>query len=234
MLRLQAHMVRSFDKIRAGWARHYRLWTLYNARRRKRDLGFTILELLISISLLVVIVVIAAGAMRLGSKAVVAGEKRSEALERYRMSLFILNAQIQSYVPLTFNEGGVKTYYFKGEKKSLTLGTNYSIWTGTRGYTIVTYHVVMDGSGGQSLHASERVAGAEGARDVKLFDLLREINFDYFFKAVGDAEGKWVEQWTDEAAMPEKIRVNLFWGAKSASIIVPIRVKALPLTAPQS
>jgi prepilin-type N-terminal cleavage/methylation domain-containing protein len=180
--------------------------SLLTCGKKRQNRGFTLLELLISIVMMVMIVVIAGGAMRLGAKAVVAGEKGTEALERYRMTLWILNSQIQSHVPLSWVDKGVKTFYFNGEKKTMTIATNYSIWGGLRGHTVVTYNAVNNEEGTQALHASERIAGMESSRDVKMLDGLQDIEFSYYLEAVGDEEGKWVESWAEDAVMPGMIR----------------------------
>ena len=69
-------------------------------------LGFTLLELIISISMLVIIIVIISGAMRLASRSIAAGERKVETLERLRTSLSIINAQIQSGMPLMYSDQG--------------------------------------------------------------------------------------------------------------------------------
>ncbi len=71
--------------------------------------GFTLLELMISISMLVIIIVIISGAMRLASRSITAGEKKIETLERLRTSLSIINAQIQSGTPLTYSDQGAQS-----------------------------------------------------------------------------------------------------------------------------
>ena len=76
--------------------------------------GFTLLELLISLTLLVVIVVIAMGAMRLGSRSVAAGEKKMDDRERFRTVLSIIDAQIQSQLPLTYDEEAGKGNIISG------------------------------------------------------------------------------------------------------------------------
>src|SRR4030042_1800886 len=95
---------------------------------------FTLLELLISRTLLVVIVVIAMGAMRLGSRSVAAGEKKMDDQERFRTVLSLIDAQIQSQLPLTYEEARNRKYYFRGDGKALRFSTSYSIWSGRRGY----------------------------------------------------------------------------------------------------
>ena len=71
---------------------------ILNSRR-----GFTLLELIISITLLGIIVLVTVGAMRLGSRSVDSGEKRIASLERIKSSLNIIESQIQSEVPLTYD-----------------------------------------------------------------------------------------------------------------------------------
>ena len=88
------------------------------------EAGFTLLELLISITLLVVIVTITMGAMRMGSRSVASGERKMDTQERFRTVLSLMDAQIQSQVPLTYEEDGKKRYYFSGDGKTLRFSTN--------------------------------------------------------------------------------------------------------------
>ena len=97
---------------------------------RRNNSGFTLLELVISIALIGIIVVIVIGAMRLAAKSIESGEKRIESLERMRTSLNIIDSQIESYVPLTYEDNAEKKYYFKGEQESMLFSTNFSIWGG--------------------------------------------------------------------------------------------------------
>ena len=66
--------------------------------------GFTLLELLISMAILLLIVVFAAGALSMGARSVAQGDARMEYLERLRMSLSTIRAQIESQVPLRIEE----------------------------------------------------------------------------------------------------------------------------------
>ncbi|MCK9196929.1 MAG: prepilin-type N-terminal cleavage/methylation domain-containing protein [Syntrophales bacterium] len=185
--------------------------------------GFTLLELLISMTLLVLIVVIAIGAMRLSSRSVVAGEKKMEAQERLRTVLSTMDAQIQSHIPLTYQEEGNKKYYFRGDKKTLRFSTNYSIWNGRNGYVIVTYKVEGDPGVHEVLSASEQVPGLEGLRETRFMEGSL-ISFEYFLKHPAEEQGKWVEMLSDGLAIPEKIRVRVTQGTKQLSLVYPVRV----------
>ena len=190
----------------------------------KSSAGFTILELTISISLIGLIVLIMVGAMRLGSRSIDSGEKKIESLERTRSSLSILDSQIQSQIPLTYDDEGTKKYYFIGERELLQFATNYSIWGGEKGYVIVTYKIGSDNSGKQALYASENIIGLNNNREAKLSNTFDTIYFEYFYKDPTEEEGKWIEQWTDDGNIPEKVRIHLIEGTKDLSMIIPMRV----------
>jgi hypothetical protein len=146
------------------------------------------------------------------------------AVERLRSSLTIIDAQIQSGVPLTLEEGGVKQYYFAGEQDSLKFSTNYSIWGGQRGYVIVNYRVDTDDRGKRTLFASEYKVGMENQKETKLLEGFDEITFDYYKQDATEEEGEWITQWVDEEMMPIRIKINLVRGSNSLSYIMPVRV----------
>ncbi len=185
--------------------------------------GFTLLELLISIAMLGIIVVIVAGALKLGVQSVEKGEKRIEALERIRTSLNTVEAQIQSLTGLTYDDNGEKKRYFKADRESLQFSTNYSIWGGQKGNTIVSYTVGTDNNGKQSMTASETIVGMSNARETLLMGAFDKIYFEYFSKGPTDEKGSWADNWTDDVNIPEKVRLHLVSGQNDFALIIPIR-----------
>lgn len=186
--------------------------------------GFTLLELLISLSLLVVIVVVAMGAMRLGSWSVTAGEKRMADRERFRTVLSLIDAQIQSQLPLTYEAAAGRKYYFRGDGKNLRFPTGYSIWSGKKGYVIVDYRIEADGSGREVLSASEQVPGIEGQWNTPLLE-ANGISFDYFYKDPTEEKGKWLELLPEGPIIPEQIRFHLTRGQEQLTLVFPVRVR---------
>jgi prepilin-type N-terminal cleavage/methylation domain-containing protein len=193
------------------------------------DGGFTLLELLISITLLVVIVAITMGAMRIGSRSVASGERKMDEQERFRTVLSLMDAQIQSQIPLTYEEDGKKRYYFSGDGKTLRFLTNYSIWGGQRGYVIVNYTVKADNTGKEVLYAGEQVPGIEGRRDIRLMEATR-ISFEYFHKNRVEEHGKWLEMLSGESFIPEKVKVHIMEGTNNLFLVFPVRVGGEMLT----
>ena len=194
--------------------------------------GFTLLELLISISLIVMIVVVVAGTMQLGYRSVEVGEKKIDSLNRFRMSLLMIDAQLQSEVPLAYDGENGREFYFKGERKSLQFSTNYSIWDGRRGYVVAAYRIEPDNYGRQVMYVSENVIGLKSKRETKLFDTMDDIYFEYFNKAT-TTEDKWTPQWTETTEIPEKVRIQIHQGATRLSLVIPTRARGSLVRAAQ-
>ncbi len=106
---------------------------------------------MISIAIVGIMVFILMAVLRLGFRSVEAGEKKIESLGRVKASLNMIDAQIQSEIPLIYDEDGEKKYYFKGQPDSLEFSTNFSIWGGETGYVVVTYQVIVDDQGKRTL-----------------------------------------------------------------------------------
>jgi len=194
-----------------------------NLRPRASDAGFTLLELIISMTLLVLIIVLMLAALGLGSRSVAAGEKKIEDQERFRSVISIIGAQVESHAPLTYQEEGRSKYYFRGDRKTLRFATNYSIWGGQRGYVIADYKIETGNPGREIFTASESVPGLEGHRDIRFLD-ASSIAFEYFLKDQADPQGKWVEAVADGDTIPDRIMIHLTQGAKKLSLVFPVRV----------
>ncbi len=192
--------------------------------------GYTLLELTMVLSLIGFIVLITGAASRLGFRSVDAGEKKVESLERFKISLITVDAQIQSSIPLTTEDAETKTdilLSFTGNSESVRFPTNYSIWNDHMGYVMVAYKVETDNIGKQSLIATETMIATEITRRTKLFGRFDRIRFEYFYKErTGETEtGIWVEEWMDDKSIPEKIRLHLTKGSRTLSLVIPVNVR---------
>lgn len=196
-----------------------------HASRLTSSKGFTLMELMVSIAIIGVIAVILAAAMRLGFRSVDSGEKRIESLERMRSSLSIIESQIQSGLPLTVDEDGVKKYLFTGEREVMEFSTNYSIWAGLKGYAIVAYKVESAGNGKKILSVSENIVGMGKGGETTLLKSHDDIYFEYFYKDPTKEEGEWVDEWTETTSLPEKVRLHIVDGKKELATIIPMRAR---------
>ncbi len=69
-------------------------------KSRKRASGFTLLEVLLSITIIAVLVAILMSVLRLGYRSVEAGERKMASLDRMRTSFNLIEAQLRSGFPL--------------------------------------------------------------------------------------------------------------------------------------
>jgi prepilin-type N-terminal cleavage/methylation domain-containing protein len=213
----------------------------------KGSRGFTLLELMLSVVIISLIILIIVGALRLGFRAVEAGEKKVESLERVRNAITLLESQIQSELPLSYYENAEKKYYFRGKRTSLDLATNYSVWGGEKGYVVAHYEVVQESTGRQTLWVKENIIGQESIRETRMLEQTAEFYFEYFVRDTSkdsqDDAGRWVDEWVDDAAVPtadklEKIKFHVRLGNKALDWIIPLKgrgglsVAAAPLGGP--
>ncbi len=187
--------------------------------------GFTLLELTISITMLALIVLVIAGALRLGYRSIESADKKIESAERLRISFHIIDSQIQSYIPLSYIDNGERKYYFKGTKSSMQFSTNYSVWGGERGYVVTTYDVVPLDNNKYALLVTENTVGIESARQTKLLDDYNSISFRYYYKDPTEEHGEWIEEWKDETTVPQKIRIYFSDSTGDNILTVPLRIR---------
>lgn len=191
--------------------------------------GFTLIELLIAITLTGVIVLITAGAMRLGYRSVDSGQVKIEALERYRISLGIIDSQVQSAL-LIKQTGTTLDENFsqiKGDRQSLEFRSLYSVWGGSKGPVFVKYRIAEESGGGKTLYVSENpIAISDVVRETKLIENAKDIFLNYYYKAATDEKGSWIDEWTEKDTVPQKIRITIYKDSQVLPLIIPVRSAA--------
>lgn len=190
---------------------------------RENQGGFTLLELLISVVLVLSVVLIASAAMRLGQRSIASGDRKVEHLERLRATVTLLDSQIQSAAPLTYEEDGNELYHFRGNADMLQVATNCSLWGVEQGYVLATYRVERNSDGKMSLLLTEKIVGTERTREAKLLDGIDELSFAFFRKGQTAEEGAWEEDWRDGTDMPRKVRIRVIAGMVSMAMVIPLR-----------
>jgi general secretion pathway protein J len=195
----------------------------------KSHKGFTLLELMISITLIGIVMLIVFGTMRLGYRSIEKAERTMEFLERVRTSLGIIESQLQSQIPLTYEEDGEKKMYFVGRKESIQFSTNHSIWSGQMGYVKVAYNVEQDGLGKLALYATENTISVQDTRKTMLLDNLDSVSFKYFYKDPTMEKGEWREEWPEKSTLPEFVTLNISDSSRKFSINLFIRIKNIDL-----
>jgi len=204
-------------------------------KRASGQEGFTLLELMISLVLMGVVVLITAGALRLGFRSAESGQSKVESIERFRTSLNIIESHIQSAIVIKNISSKLDLDFaqLKGDRKSLRFRSLYSLWGGAKGPVLAEYEVREQNMGGKTLYVAENpIMIPDAAREVRLIEGAKDIFFEYYYKGPTDEKGSWVDEWTDKETIPNKIRLTVKKDMKVLALIIPLKVasKTQPLT----
>jgi general secretion pathway protein J len=196
--------------------------------------GFTLLELLISLTIVAMIVVVMFGAFRIGIRAWEKGEKDLGMRQRERIVLDLLKRQLASVCLTEVRDRDQRPILLKGDNKSLEFVSTIPLTPGSRGGLVyVRYAVTREtGNDGERLAFYEKgVASLDRKEGVltpaaaDFFELLSGMNsivFEYLKTRPGEAESPWQESWDPalEKGAPRAIRITLRENDKKAPLYV--------------
>lgn len=196
--------------------------------------GFTLLELLISMTILSLITLLVLGAFRMGIRAWERGERDIDAHQRERIVLDLITRQIAS-IPVDTVQG-IEGLALKGDRKSLAFVSDIHLVPGnTFGMVYAIYRVEEAEDDGEILSLSEKNVALMGEDDdMDSDDLFTElirgasIVFDYLKKYGDDEPPEWQETWDpeEEKEFPRAVRVTLTRGDEGPSITAIARIAA--------
>ena len=165
--------------------------------------GFTLLELLISMTILALSFVTVLGAIRVGSKSWESGEQRAEENQRTRTLFDTMALELTTVYPLRVKDQNRDVIAFRGKSDSVSFATlpqSYGAEPFSHMMRIVTYGVEPD----RGLVATERyplvgVAGSSDSlkgRERELDARALDARFRYLVPE-GKSEGKLPPTWRD-------------------------------------
>ncbi len=164
---------------------------------------------------------ITTAALRTGLHVADTARARMNSLERIRTALEIMNAQVESAVPLSSGVAGSKKSLFRGDRSTLSFPTGISIWDGSRGNVLAEYRIEPEAGGSWKLIACETVIGTDFRRETTLLKELSEAGFSY--ASAENEPVRWEENWGRDLALPKKMRVTVKSRLHQADLVIPIR-----------
>jgi general secretion pathway protein J len=212
-------------------------------KRGKGASGFTLLELIVTFTILSLVVVMILGALRLGSASWERGEERVEKVQKKRIVFDFLSQQMKSSFPYRVKSQKAEADFlaFLGERTSLRFVSAFSIRARKQeGLVFVIYKVEEERASGKILKVYEkRVLNKnflEETPDEEQFftltDGLSDLSFEYFDEGEGkDASGEWVESWDtkEKKALPSQVKITVTWKEKKAELEIALpAVVSLP------
>jgi prepilin-type N-terminal cleavage/methylation domain-containing protein len=196
----------------------------------KSSKGFTLLELLISITILAMIVTIISSVLRLGFRTWNYDEKHTGQRDAVRAVEQLVLSQLRSAYPI--NKTG---YYFHGTSNEISFVTTLSMHNETTGLYWVSYRMVEDPKdpGSYQFMVREGIVGSidpDRDPDVGFTPVLNKIasfHLAYLKAPVAGQEAEWEESWnieTPRPVLPDAVKVEVVFQKQSRSLnmIAPI------------
>jgi general secretion pathway protein J len=184
--------------------------------------GFTLIEMLLAITIFSMVVGIIFSSFRLGSRAWEKGEKGIDQFQRIRAVSELCYRAIRSSYPYTITPSELDThkrfYAFFGESDSLKIITSANLHRISGGLSLLEFWLEE----GKGLLVGENRALAtnlEDLRDIELRDEensavidpnIAEIHFRYFDRKRKEEQGEWVTSWDPKDKTGRDIRLPRF------------------------
>ncbi len=206
---------------------------------RDANKGFTLLELLISLSILGVIVVVIFGAFRIGVRAWEKGEKDVESRQRQRIVLDLIKHQLASTCLREVKDASQQSLLLKGDNKSIEFVSHLPMAPGNQFGMVYVKYVVKPEDGGKRerltfweknivlLNKETDMSELHEDDFFELFPGVQSIAFEYLKGGTDEETSQWQETWDQaiDEGFPRAIRVIFMEDVEKAPIYVIARIE---------
>lgn len=194
--------------------------------------GFTLVELLVAITLFALLSVMLFGGLRFGMQATEAGTDRMDWTAEIAAAAGFLRGQLADAQPLEKDEGdGRKSVAFEGERDSLEFVVLPPAFLAQGGWH--TLHLGVERQDGHDrVVVRWRMVRPDQESDALsppeasvLLDDVRTVEFGYFGALVDGDEPQWHAQWRGANTLPRLVRFSVSFadGRRAPDLIVALR-----------
>lgn len=188
------------------------------------DLGFTLLEVMITLAIMGLMLLIIFGAFRLGLSAWERGDAIKENYQKLRIVSQLISRQIKSAVPYKIKSQKAEGDYlaFEGQRHSLKFVSALSLKVQQPAGFIYTIYEFQEGGkgGGRLVLYEQRALNKDFMEDkpkeelgVDLFEGVSDVRFEYYRDENPEKtrSAEWVEEWNtkEEKELPKALKVTL-------------------------
>jgi general secretion pathway protein J len=201
-----------------------------------RSAGFTLVELLVAVTLLALLSVVLFGGLRFGLRATETGTARLDWSAEIAAAAGFLRNEIADAQPLqkTGVDGG-KVMAFDGDGGSIEFVASPPSPMAAGGWHVLHLFLERGPKGGRLVVTARLVRGendgdtsvATVARAV-LLDGVSSVDIAYFGAYVQGDQPAWHDRWQDEPQLPALVRLRLGFadGRKAPALLIAVRAAA--------
>jgi general secretion pathway protein J len=189
---------------------------------RRRDSGFTLIEVLIGATVLAIMMTLLTSALFTMTRSARAGEARLERIDSAQLVHAFLRRQLQNAMPLTERDDGEERVLFEGRAERVLF---------------VGHLPLVEAGGLQFLE----IAAANGALELRyrsafpdtpferpnaewqrraLLPDVRRVRYRYFGARDDDSPAAWTSEWIARDRLPELVRLELVHGDETETAVV--------------
>lgn len=182
----------------------------------RRAHGFTLLELMVAITIFSLVIVVLYSGYRLGMRSWESGERIQTAVSELRLAGAFIRRHAAQAFPLAVSNNNAWQLWFKGEARGLVFVTAMPTYLGEGGMYEMTL-AVDEHDDGAALMVSRRLlhpdaeAGQPGVDDQPraLASDLESVRFEYFGADGEDDDPSWHTRWQGRQRLPKLVRVRI-------------------------
>ena len=179
--------------------------------------GFTLLEMLIAMTLLGLVMAMVFGGLRLGARAWEASDTSATNLARLEaVHGFLRRSLAASATVLASDDKGKRQILFTGDGERLEFATLLPPYLGIGGFHRLTLAIAGEGKDRRLTLKSRLYQGADGGtaeagdgEETVLMEGIAGIALAYFGALDSDSDPGWHRDWREAATLPELIRVRV-------------------------
>jgi general secretion pathway protein J len=185
--------------------------------------GFTLLELVIALTIVAVIVVIIFGALRISIRAWEKGEKDLEIRQKQRIVLDLIKRQLSSTCGSEVWGGDQQLVSLNGDERSIEFVSQLPLTPGSRFGTVYVKYAVNREKEGEKVRltfyeknialSDKKFSSAHPSDDdfSELLSGMKSIVFEYLKERPDEAVSTWQKSWdpTIDKGVPRAVRVTL-------------------------
>jgi len=180
------------------------------------DAGFTLLELLVSLTLLAMVFAIAAAGLRFGARAWESGTARMGDLSETTAVQRLIRQRLAGIYPLPSaarDGGGV---FFDGSEDGIVFAATLPDHFGVGGFYEVTIAPARHGDGTDLVFRHRLIEADDGAaataaeaRESLLLEDIAGVRMSYYGTTAEEEVPRWHARWSEMPALPQLIRVEI-------------------------
>lgn len=186
--------------------------------------GFTLLELIVAMSIGVVLILISGSIMKSSVGLMSRGEKWLQGDFREYLALEFWREQVSA-----IRADNASKFSFEGAKRELSFVSPVHLDISGGGLVEAHYSIQKEGEKYSLIYSERRLTPAErqpkvgkkGPAGSVLLEGYDEIRFEYLGKVDGN-ENQWKGQWEDAIGFPRALRLTLVQEKEEKTIIAPI------------